>query len=151
MLLFEVAAAFAVFGIGWKTGRERTAYFLAVEASICPFLYGFAYTRFDIAPTALLLVGIFFFLPLNKESKNNKDKNVKGISQRTSILTSAAITVGALTKWLPAVAWPCLAMAYLRAKGKTETFLFVVVSAILTVATLLPFYLWNSAAFWYPY
>lgn len=138
MLLFELGAAAALFGIGQKLKQARAAYLLAVCAATCPFLYGFAYTRFDIAPTAFLLIGVYFFLP-NKNNTANAG------------LASAGVTAGALTKWLPAITWPFFALAYLQKRRWMQLIISTVVAAFLSLVTLVPFYLWNSTAFWYAY
>jgi hypothetical protein len=49
------------------------------------------------------------------------------------------------------VAWPWLAVFYGRGRHWLKLALFCSSSLILTVVTLGPFYIWNSAAFWYPY
>lgn len=140
MLIFELGSAAALYGIGKKLKQAQAAYFLAVCAATCPFLYGFAYTRFDIAPTTLLLGGVYFFLP-NKQKTQNIQAG----------LASAGVTAGALTKWLPAIAWSFFALSYLQKKQWRQLITSTVIAALLSLITLVPFYLWNSAAFWYPY
>jgi len=149
ILLFELGAAFALFGIGLKQNQPRAAYIFAVLLATCPFLYGFGYTRFDIAPTALLLAGIYFFLPAPKTPRSDAAK-LKRVLVRTE-LSSGGIVAGVLAKWLPAIAWPWLAMVYVRKRLWLQLGVFVEVAVGLTAITLLPFYLWNSTAFWYPY
>lgn len=148
MVLFELGAAAALFGIGLKSRQPRAAYLLAIVASTCPFLYGFAYTRFDIVPTAFLLAAIYFFLP----PANPPHATTKlGRMLINTELAGGGLTLGALTKWLPALASPWLAIAYLGRRQWLRFWIFSEVTLGLSLLTLLPFYFWNKAAFWYPY
>jgi Glycosyltransferase family 87 len=148
MLVFQFGAAAALLGISRKLEQVRAGYLLAVFAATCPFLYLFNYTRFDIAPTAILLIAVYFFLP---NSSKEGLRGFKVLKPYQAVLSGLLTAIAGLMKWLPAVIAPFFALAYLQAKRWRDLSLFTVSGLICTVVVLVPSYLSNSAAFWYPY
>jgi hypothetical protein len=148
MLIFQLIAAFALFGIGRKLGQIRAGYLLAIFAATCPFLFLFNYTRFDIAPSALLLTAVYFFLP--SPSKEGL-RGFNTLHSYQAVISGVLTAVGGLTKWLPVIIAPFFAIAYLQAKRWRDAVLFTVSGLICGVLVLVPSYLANSEAFWYPY
>ena len=145
MLLFQLGAGLALFGIGRKVGRARAGFLLTAFVAGSPFLLSFHYTRFDMAPTAFLIVGIYFFLP----GAGQEGFRLPG--RRGGVWSGLAVSLGFLTKWLPAVVAPFLALAYWQAHRRREGLGFGLALAGLSLVGLLPFYLADSIAFWYPY
>lgn len=147
MLVFQAGAAAALYGIGHKVGQGRGAFWLVAFASGAPFLYQYNYTRYDLAPAALLLGAVYFFLP---------DPGAEGyrvLRPRFGGTASAGLAVGAgfLTKWLPAVMAPFLVVAYFQTRRWREMTLLTASAALLSGLVMLPFYFKDAAAFWYPY
>ncbi len=63
MTFCQFGAAASLYGLGLKLGRARAAFLLAAWIAGCPALLIFGYTRFDAAPAALLLAGVYFAIP----------------------------------------------------------------------------------------
>lgn len=144
MLFWHVVAAASLYGIGLKVGRPRAGFLLAVFTAGAPYLLQYNYTRFDIAPAGMLLAATYFFLPGSKEG-------FRLPTQSASFLTGVATAAGFLTKWLPALAAPFMVMAYLQTRRWKSLLIFGGTSAIISLAVMLPFYLADSYAFFYPY
>lgn len=148
MLFWQAVAAAALYATGLKLKRARAAWLLAAFAAGCPYLYLFNYTRFDIAPAAMLLLSVYLFLPSpSREGYSGMSR----ITPRHALGSGLATAAGFLTKWLPAVIAPWFAAAYIQARRWRELAIFMVSGAILALLTMLPFYLANNEAFWYPY
>jgi 4-amino-4-deoxy-L-arabinose transferase-like glycosyltransferase len=73
------------------------------------------------------------------------------ITPRNALGSGLATAAGFLTKWLPAVIAPWFVAAYLQARRWRELAIFAASGIVLTLIVMLPFYLANSEAFWYPY
>ncbi len=140
LTIFQLIAAFALYGSGRKLGQARAGFLVAAFVAGCPALFGFSYTRFDVAPVALLLAAVYFYLP----SKN-------GSTTRNTIASGLITMAGGLTKWLPVIIAPWLVAGYVQARRWRQLMLFGAVSLGLALVTVVPFYLWNAEAFWYPY
>ena len=139
--LFQLVAALAVYGCGRKLGRARAGFLVAAFVVGCPALFGFNATRFDAAPAALLVLAVYFYLPSPGKTPDAKEPGGAGL----------AVAAGGLIKWLPFVIAPWLVMGYLQARRWRQLLIFGLASLSLSLITLMPFYLWNSEAFWYPY
>jgi len=148
MQFWNLAAAYALYATGIKLGRGRTGWLLAAFTAVCPFLYLFNYTRFDIAPSAMLLLALYFFIPTPAKEGS---LNLKKTGYFQIIGVGLAVSAGFLAKWLPAVIAPWLAIAYARAKRWKELIIFGLSAVVLSLITMLPFLLANAEAFWYPY
>jgi hypothetical protein len=148
MLIFQLGAAFALFGISQKLEQTKAGYLLAVFGATCPFLFLLNYTRFDIAPAAVLLLAVYCFLP--GQSKENL-RGFRVLKPYQSVLSGVLATVGGLLKWLPALIAPFFALAYLQAKRWRDLIWFTGSSLLVGAIVLIPSYLSNNVAFWYPY
>ncbi len=148
MLFWQAVAAAALYATGLKLQRGRAAWLLAAFTAGCPYLYLFNYTRFDIAPAAMLLVAVYFFLP--SPSKEGY-RSMARITPRHGVGSGLATATGFLTKWLPAIIVPWFVAAYVQTRRWRELAIFTVSGTLLAVVVMLPFYLANSEAFWYPY
>jgi hypothetical protein len=166
LLVFQLGAALFTYGIGRKLGRARAGFLLAAFVGGCPALMNFNYTRFDVAPAALLLAAIYFYLPsLEKvrgdfapteiEVGEEGQRNLTPAQNRKDLVKAGAsgllLTAGGLLKWLPAVALPWLIAGYVQARRGRQLLVFGLASTALALLTFGPFYLWNAEAFWYPY
>lgn len=153
LTVFQLGAAFALYGIGRKIGQARAAFLLAAFVAGCPALFSFSYTRFDVVPAAFLLASVYFFLPAaSPESEKTLTENPAYRKTLLKIaLSGIMLTAGGLIKWLPAIITPWLVAAYVQARRWRQLFVFGGISLILTLLTVVPFYLWNAEAFWYPY
>lgn len=141
LTLFQLGAALALYATGRKLGQARAGFLLAAFVAGCPALFSFSATRFDVAPAALLVAAVYFYLPTPKENDNPKNAIASGL------FTAA----GGLMKWLPGVIAPWLVAGYVQARRWRQLAIFAGSAAGLALVTLVPFYLWNSAALWYPY
>ncbi|MEI6047002.1 MAG: hypothetical protein WCS37_21855, partial [Chloroflexota bacterium] len=145
MLVWQVVAATSVYGIGLKVRRPQAGFLMAAFAANAPFLFQYNYTRFDMAPTALLLAAVYLFIP-------GRGKEGFRLPRRyNSLAAGLAIGMGFLTKWLPAVVTPFLAGAYIQSKKWRELVIMGALTGGLAVIIMLPFYLADPVAFWYPY
>ena len=145
MLVFQLVASLALFGIGCKIGRAKAAFLLAAFSAGTPFLMLYNYTRFDMAPTALLLLAVYAFLP------GARQEGFRLLRRGGSWQSGLAISAGFLAKWLPAVLAPFLAVAYFRSKRWRQLGIFGAALVGLSLIVLVPFYLADANAFWYPY
>lgn len=144
MIAFQLMGAASVYGIGLKLGRARIAFLLAIFSSGAIFLLQYYDTRFDMAPTAMLLAAIYFFIP----SKNHE--NFVKLIFSNGLAAGLLIGWGFTTKWLPAVAAVFLFLGLLQAKKWRIAAWFTIAASVFSLVVLLPFFFWNSAAFWYP-
>ncbi len=143
LVFFQLIAAFALYGMGKKMGRNREGFLLAAFVAGCPALLSFSYTRFDVVPAALLLGTIYFFLP-----PGNSARQPENIRAAWSGLLNG---LGGLVKWLPAIITPWLVAAMVQSRHWRQLSFFLGASLILGLTVLIPFYFWNPEAFWYPY
>jgi hypothetical protein len=144
LLVWQGVAAAALYGIGIKVKRARWGFWAAVFLAGAPFLQLFNYTRFDIAPAGILLAAIYFFLPGSREGFR--------LPRRESApLAGIGIAFGFLAKWLPAIAAPFLAMVYFRLRRWRELVILSGSAALVSGIVMLPYYLADSNAFFYPY
>lgn len=137
LTFFQLIAAFSLYGVGRKLGRVRTGFLAAAFVAGCPALFSFNYTRYDAAPAAILVLAIYFYLPKS--------------SERGARASGAFVAAGGLLKWLPAIVAPWLILGYAQARRWRHLAIFAAAGLLVTLLTSLPFYLWNSDAFWYPY
>ena len=149
MTFCQFGAAAALYGLGLKLGRARAAFLLAAWVAGCPAMLIFGYTRFDAAPAAILLAGIYLAIP-------GDFKGEKGLAaaRRFSLwagLSGFLLAVGALVKWLPAVVWPWLAAGCWRPRNWVALRNFAVVTVVSGLVLTLPFFAINSTALLYPY
>ncbi len=144
MLAFQLLGALALFGIGRKIGRSRVAFVMAAGLVGSPFLMPYNYTRFDMVPAALLLAGVYCFLP------GAGPEGFRLLGRNGSWQSGLLLAVGFVVKWLPVVTAPFMAVAYWRTGRRRELILFGAVLAGLSVVVLAPFWLVDQAAFWYP-
>jgi hypothetical protein len=145
LLVWQVVAAVAVYGIGLKIGRSQAGFLMAAFAANCPFLFQYNYTRFDMAPTAMLLAAVYLFIP------GRGKEGYRLLRRNNPLAAGLAIGMGFLTKWLPAVIAPFVAGAYLQSKRWRELVIMGGVAGGLSLFIMLPFYLADPVAFWYPY
>lgn len=145
----QFGAAAALYGLGLKLGRARAAFLLAAWVAGCPALLIFGYTRFDVAPAAILLAGIYLAIP--GDLKGEKGLAVARRYPVWAGLSGFALALGALVKWLPAVVWPWLAAGYWRTRNRPALRNFALVTVVSGLVLTLPFLAINSTALLYPY
>ncbi len=149
MTLCGVGAAVALWGLGRKMGQARAAFLLAAFAAGCPALLRWGYTRFDIAPTALLLGAVYLVMPGDWQG-------VRGLAARrrwgwSVAVAGSFIALGVFVKWLPGLIWPWLAAAFGRTRQWPGLLRFALASALTGLLVTLPAWLLNSEALLYPY
>ncbi|HEX2915512.1 MAG TPA: hypothetical protein VH186_32430 [Chloroflexia bacterium] len=149
MTVCQLGAATALFGLGRKLGQARSAFLLAAWVAGCPALYIFNFTRFDMAPAALLLGAVYFAVP--GDLSGVRGMKVRRRWHSFSALSGLLVALGGLVKWLPAVIWPWLAAAYWRTRNYAALAFFAVASILCGLLLTLPFFFINSDALLYPY
>jgi Glycosyltransferase family 87 len=122
MLGFHLAAVAAI----WSVGTRWSAW-LAAFVAVWPLNMFHWELRYDLAPTAFLVVGL-----------------VLALRQRWA-LAGIALGIGAALKWSPALALlPLLAWLLVRREGRSAVSL-TVAFALATAALTLPFLAWDAA------
>lgn len=149
MTFCQFGAAASLYGLGLKVGRARAAFLLAAWIAGCPALLIFGYSRFDAAPAALLLAGVYFAIP--GDLRGEKGLAAVRHWRRWAGLSGFLLAIGALVKWLPAVVWPWLAVGYWRSRNWLALRNFGLASLLGGLVFTLPLLLINTPAMLYPY
>jgi hypothetical protein len=149
MIFCQFGAAASLYGLGLKLGRARAAFLLAAWVAGCPALLIFSYTRFDVAPAALLLAGVYFAIP--GDLRGEKGLAAARRWGRLAGLSGFWLAIGTLVKWLPAIIWPWLAAGYWRSRNRLALRNFGLTFIITGLVFSLPPLLINAPAMLFPY
>lgn len=129
----ELVIIFCIYRLGEEFRNASTGSVAAAFYALSPFTLIFWFEKFDVLPTALLVLGVYLFI------------------KERYVASAASLAAGVASKWIPALAVPVLLVSLLKEGSLRKATSFAIALVVVGSALLLPFWMFDGDRFLYTY